>query len=71
MDTLPGDAIVYFHVCLPSQKGLTLTEKNLFLQEQILSFESRPHFSRTSLSRKAHRKSQKLFPFVIIVRKTW
>ena len=33
-----------FYFCIPSQKRSTLKGKNLLLQEQILSFESRPTF---------------------------
>ena len=36
----------------------------LLHQEQILSFRSRLHFGKVSLSREANKKSQKLFPFV-------
>ena len=32
----------HFHLCLPSPWGSTLKGKNLLLQEQILSFKSRP-----------------------------
>ena len=41
----------------------TLKEKNLLPKEQILSLKSRPYFERAVFSRKANRKSQKLFPF--------
>ena len=33
-----------FLFCLPSQKGSAIKEKNLLLQKQILSFNSRPLF---------------------------
>ena len=48
----------------------TLKGKNLLPQEQIHFFNNRPHFRRGSSSRKAHRKSQKLF-LLVKMRKTW
>ena len=39
-----------FHFCLLFQWGSTLKGKNLLLEEQILSFKSRPHFGGATLS---------------------
>ena len=39
-----------------------------FFVEQILSFKGRPYLERAALSRKANRKSYRLFPFVKMVR---
>ena len=41
--------------------------KGQFLKKRILFFKSRPYFERAALSRKANRKSQKLFPFVKVI----
>ena len=46
----------------PSQWGSSLKEKNMLFYEPILSFKSRPHFERTSLSKEASRLSQNLCP---------
>ena len=42
----------HFHFCFPSMQVSTLKGKNLLLQEQILSYKSRPDFRGTSSSRK-------------------
>ena len=44
--------------CLPSEKRLILKGKNVIPWEQILSFESREHYRRNPVHRKANRKSQ-------------
>ena len=46
----------------------TLKGKNLLLleqiqMEQILSFKTRSHLAKSSLSREANMKSERLFPF--------
>ena len=43
--------------------------KEFASKEQILSYKSRPYFERAALSRKANRKSQKLFPFAKMAEK--
>ena len=68
-ETSQGKQLFHLHFHFPSQLGSTLKGKNLLLKEQILSLKSRPYFERTSSSREANRKSQKLFPFVKIVDK--
>ena len=55
---------------LPISLGSSLKEKEfspLREGEQILFFKSRPYFERAALSRKANRKSQKLFPFAKMI----
>ena len=51
--------------------GYTHVHGNHFLLPShcFFSFKSRPHFGKTKSSRKASRKSQKLFPFAEIVEK--
>ena len=56
----------YVLFCRPSQES-TFTGKNCSPKEQILPFQSRPYFERAALSRKANRRSQKLFPFVKMI----
>ena len=48
----------HYRSCFPSQRGSTLTGKNLLLLKQILPFKSRPYFGRVSSSREANRKSK-------------
>ena len=61
---LQADATPLFFIFASlGSRGQLLNGKNLLLEEQILSFKSRPHFEGASSSGEANRKS-KLFPFV-------
>ena len=49
--------------------GQLLKGKTLLHLEQILSFKGVPYLERAALSRKANKKSQKLFHFAKMVEK--
>ena len=70
MGTLSGEATLPFSVSLPSQLGSSLKGTNLLLQEQILSFKSRPHSGRAMSFMELSWKSRSLrsFPFVKMAR---
>ena len=68
--TLSGEATLPFSVSLPSQMGSPLKGMNLLLEEQILSFKSRPHSGRAMSFMEISWKSRSLrsFPFVKMAR---
>ena len=67
MGTFLEEATFLFSFCLPSYQEADIRENHLLPYELIVSFWSGPYFERTALSRKANRKSQKLFPFVKMI----
>ena len=60
-----GNQLCHFQRCTPFKRS-TLKGKNLLLWEQILFFESRPHFEGASSAIEAYRTSQKFSPIVKI-----
>ena len=67
MGTLSGETTPIFIFATRLIKWSTLKGNNLLPLEQILSFKSRPYFDRAALSKKANKKSQKLFPFIKMI----
>ena len=64
MDTLTGEATLPFSFLSPFLMAVNSKKKEFASYKQILSFNSRSHFERTTLCSEANRKSQKLFPFI-------
>ena len=56
-------------ILLPCSMGLTLKEKNLHPKGANSLFKSRPNLGKATLSREENRNSQKLFPFIQMVKK--
>ena len=53
MGTLSREATLSFPFCLPSKLGSALKGRNLFPNEGILSFKSRPDFERTFITQRS------------------
>ena len=67
MGTLSGEAIILFSFLPNVTIWVNYLRKEFAPLGAILFFKSRPYFERATLSRKANKKSQELFPFVKMI----
>ena len=67
MGTPSGEATPLFSFLRTISLGVNSERKELIPLGANSFFKSRPYFERDSLSRKASRKSQKLFPFIKMI----